>query len=364
MAFGKKKSKGAKAPVAGLPLPPPPGGLPLPPLPATPALPTPPGGHPLPPLPATPTLPEPPSSPAPSIPVAPSNSNSSLAEPAKDTESEDEGANYSKVWAKRSSKPLQQIYGHIDRMGEKDTGSLLDRYADRFGHELDREIIVLRGQASEAAKAVIRDAPVVEIIGDDIAEDDESLEPDYDEEDGAKAIDSNLTSEEEEELQEQLSVLEDEIRQLKPKYKMAKSKGNTRQLKKLKPALQVLMNERKMIMAVLSGDESIDILLAEGDEQGHDEDDSDGLFLSFVSIVDDLLGKMPSEAIDEFVASTDFDLYQQVASNPNEASHDSREDFFNLVDSKLGEMPENAINTFVASDDFSIYQEMGAYFRS
>ena len=141
---------------------------------------------------------------------------------------------------------------------------------------------------------------------------------------------------------------------------MAKAKGNSRQLKKLKPALQTLMNERKLIMAVLAGEESMDSLLGDDAEVV----ESDDLFLSFVGIVDDLLGKMPEGAIDEFVASSDFALYQQVASNPSEADDASRENFFNLVDSKLGEMPEDAISAFVASNDFSIYQEMGAYFRS
>ena len=55
---------------------------------------------------------------------------------------------YNELWAKRSEKPLQQIYGHIDRISNK-SWILLDRYADRFGHSLDREIIVMRKAAME-----------------------------------------------------------------------------------------------------------------------------------------------------------------------------------------------------------------------
>ena len=68
---------------------------------------------------------------------------------------------YSELWAKRSEKPLQQIYGHIDRISNKEAGSLLDRYADRFGHSLDREIIVMRKAAVEEKVAEIRDAPLL-----------------------------------------------------------------------------------------------------------------------------------------------------------------------------------------------------------
>jgi hypothetical protein len=301
--------------------------------------------------------------PAPEIPSLPAEPQAADT-PSEANEGGDEGDEYSKMWAKRSETPLQQIYGQIDRIGEKDTGSLLDRYSDRFGHQLDREIIVLRGQAAEAAKAAVRDAPVVELIGEDVEENISAMEEEIvsqtDVETAGEASENDLSADEEVELQEQLSIIENEIRELKPQYKMAKAKGNSRQLKKLKPALQTLMNERKLIMAVIAGEESMDSLLGDDAEVV----ESDDLFLSFVGIVDDLLGKMPEGAIDEFVASSDFALYQQVASNPSEADDASREDFFNLVDSKLGEMPEEAINSFVASNDFSIYQEMGAYFRS
>ncbi|MBT3771370.1 MAG: hypothetical protein HOE92_01165 [Euryarchaeota archaeon] len=360
MAFGKKKSKRRNAPAAGLPLPPLPGAAPLPPPPGLGEMPPLPGTAPAPAPPAPVGNILPPAPESPSLPAEPQTPNT----PAQAKEEVEEDDEYSKMWAKRSETPLQQIYGQIDRIGEKDTGSLLDRYSDRFGHELDREIIVLRGQAAEAAKAAVRDAPVVELIGEDVDDDipaiDEEVETKAEVISDDEPLENDLSADEEEELQEQLSIIENEIRELKPKYKMAKAKGNSRQLKKLKPALQTLMNERKLIMAVLAGEESMDSLLGDDAEVV----ESDDLFLSFVGIVDDLLGKMPEGAIDEFVASSDFALYQQVASNPSEADDASRENFFNLVDSKLGEMPEDAISAFVASNDFSIYQEMGAYFRS
>ena len=55
------------------------------------------------------------------------------------------------IWAKRkASDPSirienrQSMYGHIDRLAKGEVGTLLDRFQDRFGSELDKEIIVLR----------------------------------------------------------------------------------------------------------------------------------------------------------------------------------------------------------------------------
>ena len=115
---------------------------PLPPLPGMPPLP----GAQLPPLPGAPMpqpLPQPELPPAPTpapIPSAPAPT----PEPALPKETEPASNEYGELWAKRSAKPLPQIYGAIDRLGSGESGSLLDRYADRFGHSLDRDIIVLR----------------------------------------------------------------------------------------------------------------------------------------------------------------------------------------------------------------------------
>ena len=139
-------------PLPGMPMPPP-GALPTPlPLPDAPA------PLPLPEAPAPLPLPE---APAPlPLPDAPAPVAQAAAEPEAKNE-------YGEMWAKRSTKPLQQIYGHIDRLAKKETGSLLDRYADRFGHSLDREIIVLRKKEHDSKVSEIRDAPVVELIEDE-----------------------------------------------------------------------------------------------------------------------------------------------------------------------------------------------------
>ena len=238
------------------------------------------------------------------------------------------------MWSKRSTKPLQQIYGHIDRLAKKETGSLLDRYADRFGHSLDREIIVLRKKEHDSKVSEIRDAPVVELI-----EDEESGD-----------------------LQTQLSAIEDELRTLKPEYQAAKASGDSEVLSQLRPVLEGLMAERKSIMAMIDG--SMEPTVAEEAVESEESSDEDELFASFVSIVDDLLGsKLSEEIVSEFLQSEEFAIYEQVGMNPVEAEHDLRVQFVAIVDEQLGNMSGESVTEFTQTEEFSIYEAIATLYQ-
>ncbi len=306
-------------PLPGMPMPPP-GALPTPlPLPDAPA------PLPLPEAPAPLPLPE---APAPlPLPDAPAPVAQAAAEPEAKNE-------YGEMWAKRSTKPLQQIYGHIDRLAKKETGSLLDRYADRFGHSLDREIIVLRKKEHDSKVSEIRDAPVVELI-----EDEESGD-----------------------LQTQLSAIEDELRTLKPEYQAAKAAGDSEVLSQLRPVLEGLMAERKSIMAMIDG--SMEPTVAEEAVESEESSDEDELFASFVSIVDDLLGsKLSEEIVSEFLQSEEFAIYEQVGMNPVEAEHDLRVQFVAIVDEQLGNMSGESVTEFTQTEEFSIYEAIATLYQ-
>ena len=306
-------------PLPGMPMPPP-GALPTPlPLPDAPA------PLPLPEAPAPLPLPE---APAPlPLPDAPAPVAQAAAEPEAKNE-------YGEMWAKRSTKPLQQIYGHIDRLAKKETGSLLDRYADRFGHSLDREIIVLRKKEHDSKVSEIRDAPVVELI-----EDEESGD-----------------------LQTQLSAIEDELRTLKPEYQAAKASGDSEVLSQLRPVLEGLMAERKSIMAMIDG--SMEPTVAEEAVESEESSDEDELFASFVSIVDDLLGsKLSEEIVSEFLQSEEFAIYEQVGMNPVEAEHDLRVQFVAIVDEQLGNMSGESVTEFTQTEEFSIYEAIATLYQ-
>ena len=301
---------------------------PLPPLPGMPPLP----GAPLPPLPVAP-IPEPqpleelPAAPLPPQPEVPPVETQPVA-PAPDKPADE----YGELWAKRSAKPLPQIYGAIDRIGSGESGSLLDRYSDRFGHSLDRDIIVLRKKEREEALKEARGAPVVELLDEE--------EPD------------------------RLTVVENRLRELKPQYKSAKASGDKEALRTLVPELEALMAERRTLMAkpepveaAIESEEATEESVAEEQETTYDE--ADQLFAQFFTIVNDLLGdELPEEAIEAFLASDGFELFKEVGADPSAIDDERRGEFFKIIDEQLGNMPDASISAFVESGDFTIYKQI------
>lgn len=310
---------------------PPPAGLPAP-------LPLPPGGQPLPPLPTLPmdpstAIPAPAPIPMPSPAPLPEVANTPLPAPSNDPGTtlsgitEEKG--YNDLWAKRSEKPLQQIYGHIDRISNKEAGSLLDRYSDRFGHHLDREIIVMRKAAIEEKVAEIRDAPTVELLNEEV---DEPIS--------------------------ELQRVENELRTLKPLYQEAKALGDKATLAELTPTLQALMSKRK---ALKQGSE---VQPSEASTAEASDEEEDSLFAQFVSIVDNLLGDhLPENIVNDFVASPDFETYRTVLGSPETTDEETRASFYNMVDDQLGNMSPESISSFVESEEFNVYRAIGEQYK-
>jgi len=181
-----------------------------------------------------------------------------------------EASGFQSQWEKRkatnpslSVDSKDSMYGHIDRIATGDVGTLMERFSDRFGSELDREIIVLRKQQQQDMRAVM---PTVELIS----------APEVDEEDSQ-------------------------------------------------------------------------------DDQGLPPD----MFVEFFGVVNDLLGSMPEDFIDEFVKSESFVLFESVGTDPEGADDDSRRAFFQMINAELGSLPEDKINEFVDSPSFEVFTSMG-----
>ena len=378
MGLGKKKKDGKDLPappgLPPLPMPPVPG-MPLPPAPLPPApLPA----APLPPVAPLPVAPLPPAPNMP-LPVAPTvpEQQAPTAKPviealppsaAPEPEVEvEETESYSGLYAKKSGKPLQQVYGHIDRISQGEIGSLLERYSDRFGHELDRDIIVMRKDNRNEKIAEIRDSPTVQLLNQEEEEE------------------SHLDGETLVELNSQLKTVEGELRRLKPEYQAAKQDGDRELLRELRPSLEQLMSERKLIKAVIAGEAELDELLSSDEEEDDDEgdyeeeetyvaeldyeeddeeddDDEEDLFIDFVSIIDTFLGELPADQVTAFTKSAGFDTYRTVASDPESADDEDRAEFFTVVDTLLGGMPDDAVVEFTQSENFEIYRAIGAIY--
>jgi hypothetical protein len=256
---------------------------------------------------------------------------------------DEENSNYSDLWTNRTDKSLQQMYGHIDRLGSDDVGSLLERYADRFGHDLDREIIVMRKAEQESVRDT---APVVELISapSDDSDDDEEHE-DADEGDS--------------DLQTRLESLEAEMRPLKKKFDTAKAKKNQSAIAKFGNLLKPMVDERKLLKGVMSGDIPLSDLNDYDSALEEDEDDEDvDHFKEFFDVVNNLLGDMPESFINDFINSKNFKLFEKVGSDPEGTSPTNRKKFFKMVNQELGTIPDDKLSAFMATDDFQLFIEM------
>ncbi len=247
-----------------LPLPPPPPGLTIPPpqpseldtqFSDTPPLPSPPPPH--------------------GIDVG-NDSTTASSEPESNSDDD-----FNSAWAKRkqenpalSTDKRDQMYGHIDRIATGEVGTLMDRFSDRFGSELDREIIVLRKKQQAEMRNI---KPTVELIS--------APEAEF----------------EEEEPEEESEPVTEEI---------------------------------------------------EGTDQFND----------FFTVVNDLLGSMPDDFVNNFIESDDFALFQSVGSDPTESDEEVRKEFFLMINRVLGDLPDDKINEFVESPGFTIFQSMGAIY--
>ena len=142
---------------------------------------------PLPPLPPGITLPPPPPPPhglgtQDDIPEDADDEPDANADPVMETP--DDSSGFQSQWEKRkaadstlSTDSKDSMYGHIDRIATGEIGTLMDRFSDRFGSELDREIIVLRKEQQQDMRTI---KPTVELItapeveAEDVYEGDET----------------------------------------------------------------------------------------------------------------------------------------------------------------------------------------------
>ena len=194
-------------------------------------------------------------------------------------------SDYRELWKRTSDKPLQQVYGHIDRIGSGEVGSLLDRYADRFGSELDREIIVLRQQERQQKIQELHQVPIVELIEEEVKEEFE--EPEHE----------PLSEEIADELEDELDDIEDEILEVEKSFTKAKKKKKKADIKKFGDELNSLFERRDAINAILDGDEDHEALEHTEVAKTLEED----LFERFVGVVDELLGKLPEDKLNSFL---------------------------------------------------------------
>jgi len=337
---GKKNTKfpPPPPPPPGIDLPPPPPGIDLPPPPPGIDLPPPPPGIDLPPLPPGIDLPPPPGINNKELtnefPKSLSGDGdlldaatalNDLPPPNMDNTISD----FKSVWESRkhsnpslASETRDNLYNKIDRISSARSGSLLDRFSDRFGSELDREIIVLRKKEQQDLRSI---KPKVELIS-------------------APDQSNEMTFTEFKESMEDIEFVS----------KVSEATGIS------EDAISGMdLDELKIFFDKADTDNSGSIDFDEFVDALHNVSQVEDEFVKFFEIINTLLGEQSDEFTTSFIESESFDLFQQIGSDSKNTTEEDRRDFFNMINELLGDLPEESINNFAQSDEFEIYKIIG-----
>ena len=238
-------------------------------------------------------------------------------------------SDFKTIWAKRKATDpsiridnKESMYGHIDRLAKGEVGTLLDRFQDRFGSELDKEIIVLRKKQQQEMRSI---KPTVELIS----------KPELDESMNFNEFiesmnDTNFITK----VSEVTNISSEQLTNL-------------------------TKSELKRFFSQADKDNSGTIDFNEFVEAVLELDSSKDEFVTFFNIVNNLLGDAPEEFINSFISSENFKLFEKVGKEPNMATNEQRNEFFLMINNVLGDLPEDSINNFVNSADFEIFSRIG-----
>jgi hypothetical protein len=175
------------------------------------------------------------------------------------------------------------MYGHIDRIASGNVGTLLDRFSDRFGSELDREIIVLRKKQQQEMREI---KPTVELIQAP-SEDGQWFTPDEDEDDetpgglgGKQTAGENIEGDSEDEFGDFFNIV------------------NT-----------LLGNMPDDFVQEFIESESFNLFQIIGADPVNTDDETRS---EFFKMINSELGNLPEDKINDFVTSPDFEVYTRI----------------------------------------------------
>ena len=250
---------------------------------------------------------------------------SSLSLPNKGADL-DQPSDFKSVWNRRKSAnpsltndSRDSIYDRIERISTGKGGSLMDRYADRFGSDLDREIIVLRKKDQEDLASI---KPTVELIS----------EPPTNEMSLSEFMEAMDDADFVGRVAEKTGVSVDRINELD-----------------IDGMHEFFENADKDNSGSLDFDEFVNGIIQSF--RTYDED-----FSHFFTIVNGLLGQLPDDKTTAYIESEGFELYQAVGNDPTSIDSETRGEFFTMVNELLVDLPEPVMKAFTESSDFDLYK--------
>ena len=235
-------------------------------------------------------------------------------------------SDFKSVWDKRktsnpsiSSGSRDSIYNRIDRISTGRGESLMDRYADRFGSDLDREIIVLRKKDQDDLTTI---KPTVELISE--------------------------ASKNEMSLAEFLEAMDDSdfVGRVAEKTGVSVEKIDELDLESMQEFFQSADKDNS---GSLDFDEFVNGIIESF--RSYDED-----FSHFFTVVNGLLGQLPDDKTLAFIESDGFKLFESVGNDPKATDKESRGEFFTMVNELLADLPEAVMKSFTESNDFDLYK--------
>ena len=240
--------------------------------------------------------------------------------------SSDRPSDFKSVWDKRkmsnpsiSSDSRDSIYSRIDRISTGRGESLMDRYADRFGSDLDREIIVLRKKDQDDLTSI---KPTVELISE--------------------------ASKTEMSLEEFLEAMDDSdfVGRVAEKTGVSVEKIDELDMESMKEFFEKADKDNS---GSLDFDEFVSGIIQSF--RSYDED-----FSHFFTVVNGLLGQLPDDKTVAFIESDGFKLFETVGNDPKSIDSDSRGEFFTMVNELLVDLPDAVMKSFTESNDFDLYK--------
>ncbi len=238
----------------------------------------------------------------------------------------DAPTDFKSVWESRkasdpsiSQTTRDSIYSRIDRISSGKGDSLMDRYADRFGSDLDREIIVLRKKDQDDLTSIM---PKVELI--------------------------SSSSKNEMSLSEFMEAMNDEDFLLRVSEKTGVSVDKIDELD-LAAMEEFFIKSDTDNSGTLDFDEFVKGII--DSFRSRDED-----FSHFFTVVDGLLGELPEEKVNSFIKSDDFEMFKSIGEEPKSSQRQTRSDFFKMVNELLADLPDQVMEQFTSSQDFELYK--------
>ena len=237
-----------------------------------------------------------------------------------------QSSDFKSVWDRRkssnpsiSSDSRDSIYNRIDRISTGRGESLMDRYADRCGSDLDREIIVLRKKDQDDLASI---KPTVELISE---------------------VTKNEMS-----LEEFLEAMGDSdfVGRVAEKTGVSVEKIDELDIESMKAFFEEADIDNS---GSLDFDEFVNGIIQSF--RSYDED-----FTHFFTVVNGLLGQLPDDKTLAFIESDGFKLFETVGNDPNSVDTESRGEFFTMVNELLVDLPDAVMKSFTESQDFDLYK--------